>query len=296
MTKSIPFTYRVTHIPTGNWYYGVKYSTGCKPEDLWNTYFTSSFVVRYLIEQTGVDSFSAEIRKIFANKQDAINWELKVLRKVLNSPKCLNQSAFPAISYDAIVRGHQTKCKIDPISGLTIYQKAAQTWKLKKNLIDDKTGKTFEELRLEKYRKTILRNGTNLNKPNPKILGNDNPMKKIENALKVSIALKDGFSSGRIKPSFSGKLHSEKSKRLQSFVKLGERNPCYGTFFINNGIENKRIPKGSEIPAGWVKGRYITKQHKNNAKNKNVCITEFFCHIETKKHTIREMLINAFLT
>jgi len=66
----IPYTYLLKHIPTNKYYYGVRFR-------------------RY-----GKKSFIFEIRKTFKTKQDAINWENKVLRrmKVVQREDFLNQS------------------------------------------------------------------------------------------------------------------------------------------------------------------------------------------------------------
>jgi hypothetical protein len=79
---NIPYTYLITHVPTGKKYYGVRYAINCRPNDLWNTYFTSSKKIKTLIEETGKDSFKYEIRKTFSNADDAREWEHKVLRRM----------------------------------------------------------------------------------------------------------------------------------------------------------------------------------------------------------------------
>ena len=52
-----PYTYIITHLPTGKRYYGSRYSQYCRPDDLWFKYFTSSRAVHELIEQDGRDAF-----------------------------------------------------------------------------------------------------------------------------------------------------------------------------------------------------------------------------------------------
>lgn len=71
-------------MPTDTYYYGVKFAKGCSPNDLWSTYFTSSKIVKNLIETYGKNSFTYEIRRIFVDRQSAIDWEYKVLKKILN--------------------------------------------------------------------------------------------------------------------------------------------------------------------------------------------------------------------
>lgn len=90
-----PYTYLIKHRPTGKVYYGFRSANKVEPhEDLWKQYFTSSPKVQQLINETGVDSFDVTIRRIFKTKEQAINWEAKVLRrcKVLTDERWLNQN------------------------------------------------------------------------------------------------------------------------------------------------------------------------------------------------------------
>lgn len=77
-----PYTYLITHIPTGKVYYGLRFARGCHPSDLWVTYFTSSKDIHKMIKEYGKDSFVSEIRKTFDNPRAAIKWELTVLRRM----------------------------------------------------------------------------------------------------------------------------------------------------------------------------------------------------------------------
>ena len=40
----------------------------------------------------------------------------------------------------------------------------------------------------------------------------------------------------------------------------GMKNSSFGTMWITNGIENKKIKKTNTIPAGWEKGRVIQQE------------------------------------
>lgn len=77
-----PFTYLIKHIPSGKVYYGLRYAKGCKPADLWTTYFTSSKDIQHLIDTDGIDSFEYQIRKVFTDPLKAIEWEKRVLKKM----------------------------------------------------------------------------------------------------------------------------------------------------------------------------------------------------------------------
>jgi hypothetical protein len=77
-----PFTYVITHIPTGKRYYGARYSIHCKPEDLWSKYFTSSQAVHNLIKEYGKQSFNINIRKVFTSVSKCRDWESRFLYKI----------------------------------------------------------------------------------------------------------------------------------------------------------------------------------------------------------------------
>jgi len=87
-----PFTYRIQFIPTGEYYYGVRYRKGCQPSDLWNKYFTSSKKVKNLIRKFGKDCFTIEIRKTFKYPEEAILWEHRVNRYTKEWTNYLNES------------------------------------------------------------------------------------------------------------------------------------------------------------------------------------------------------------
>jgi group I intron endonuclease len=66
--------------------------------------------------------------------------------------------------------------------------------------------------------------------------------------------------AGKIKyDTFTGKSHTEETKKKMSEAKKGKYNGCnnpqYGTRWITNGTENKKIKKEEQIPTGWKAGR-----------------------------------------
>lgn len=58
---------------------------------------------------------------------------------------------------------------------------------------------------------------------------------------------------------FFGRQHSEKTKERMSKSahgkQDGEKNSQFGTMWITNGIENKKMKKTDLMPDGWFKGR-----------------------------------------
>lgn len=81
------------------------------------------------------------------------------------------------------------------------------------------------------------------------------PVFRDEFRNKVSIGLKQKFEKDG--HHWSGKHHSEETKRKMSKSKnAGFLNSQYGTMWITNGQENKKIKKDVDyIPEGWYKGR-----------------------------------------
>ena len=73
-------------------------------------------------------------------------------------------------------------------------------------------------------------------------------------------AIKASHTSGKHKyDNFTGKTHSDEAKKKigEANSKLtGQRNSQFGTMWITNGQENKKIKKDIDIiPEGWYKGR-----------------------------------------
>ena len=106
-----PFTYLIKHKLSGKVYYGVRYAKKCSPNDLWETYFTSSDDIHMLIESDGKDAFEFQVRKIFTDAKKAIQWEKKVLRrmKVIKRDDFINRN-IPGCSM--FVHSEATKAKM----------------------------------------------------------------------------------------------------------------------------------------------------------------------------------------
>jgi len=81
---------------------------------------------------------------------------------------------------------------------------------------------------------------------------------------KVSESAKRQHKEGKgVIPDWTGKKHSEKTKekigKAVSKTQSGSKNSQYGTCWITNEKENKKIHKGDLIPEGWRLGRKILK-------------------------------------
>lgn len=66
----------------------------------------------------------------------------------------------------------------------------------------------------------------------------------------------------KVQQPFKGKTHTEETRVRMSLRKrgsgVGQNNSQYGTIWITNGIENRKIIAVDPIPVGWYKGRMLT--------------------------------------
>lgn len=85
----IPFVYSIKFIdPLTNkihWYIGSKYAKGCKPSDLWTSYFTSSKKIAKLLKSWGPKSFSVKIVKTFPDPKSAREFEERLVRRAVKN-------------------------------------------------------------------------------------------------------------------------------------------------------------------------------------------------------------------
>jgi hypothetical protein len=96
-----PYTYLIGWSDLNKYYYGMRYAkqkcclyeTGCHPNDLWITYFTSSKEVSIYRKKYGEPDI-VQIRRTFSNAKSAKIWEHNVLLKLkaATSDKWLNKT------------------------------------------------------------------------------------------------------------------------------------------------------------------------------------------------------------
>lgn len=79
---TVPYSYHLHHLPTDKHYYGIRFAKKCNPRDLWVKYFSSSKVVKKLIQTFGKESFEVTVRRIFTDGASALLWEHRVLTKL----------------------------------------------------------------------------------------------------------------------------------------------------------------------------------------------------------------------
>jgi hypothetical protein len=87
---------------------------------------------------------------------------------------------------------------------------------------------------------------------------NDPRTKEIfkNNGLRMAAVINNGDYHN---PRMTGKTHKDSTKEKMRLSKVGKvngvDNPSYGTMWITDGINNRKVKKDSIIPEGWRKGR-----------------------------------------
>lgn len=76
-----PYTYLIGWSHLNMYYYGRRTAVGCRPSDLWTSYFTSSQYVKRMRQLHGEPDIIT-VRKIFSNAHDCAVWENTVLRRL----------------------------------------------------------------------------------------------------------------------------------------------------------------------------------------------------------------------
>lgn len=93
MSIYIPFTYIIGWSKHKKFYYGSKYAQGCHPNDLWESYFTSSVYVKEFRKEHGEPDI-IRVHRTFTDKNSCISFEFDYLTKIdaKNNPLFLNKS------------------------------------------------------------------------------------------------------------------------------------------------------------------------------------------------------------
>lgn len=93
MKEYVPYVYIVKNLTTQLKYIGVRYAAGCNPCDLWSSYFTSSGLVKKLIDEFGVDDFYVRvIHKFPKNPEAAIRREARYFQYIKQRDDYLNMT------------------------------------------------------------------------------------------------------------------------------------------------------------------------------------------------------------
>jgi hypothetical protein len=107
------YVYLITFLPTGQLYIGSRKSKN-PSDDLFKQYFTSSKVIKSLLDTHGIESFKYEVLNEFESYKDAVEFErsLHIKNDVVNDPNFLNRSIAGERFFTRGPRSEETKEKI----------------------------------------------------------------------------------------------------------------------------------------------------------------------------------------
>jgi len=281
--KKYHYIYKTTHIASGRFYIGM-HST----DNLEDGYMGSGKRIRNIINKYGKESCSFEILEHFSDRKSLASGEKEIVNgELLKNPLCINLTTgghgswFSTIG--TVVVKDESGCifrvnKNDDryTSGtlksickgtVSVRNKNGKFLRVDINDIRYASGEFVHARKGLVVVKDVDGNITSISKNDPRYLsgelvhhlkGHAN-FKDIDGNI-TSISKNDiRYLSGDFVGATKGFIHSNESKKHMSFLKLGDKNPQYGTIWITNletGI-SKKIHKDDYIPKGWFKGRKI---------------------------------------
>lgn len=213
--------YQITNLINSKTYIG-KHIT----KDINDSYMGSGKLLRAAINKYGIENFKKQILYVFETEDEMNSKE----RELVTEEFCLRED-----TYNLCVGGHGGFSYIN------------------------RSGINVDIIEQRKINPSIItKAAVNGGRRKKWLMENDNghrqeSIKKISQGLKKYYKTKEGH--------FLGKTHSKETKKKMSESKKGKvngnKNSQYGTMWITNDIENKKIKKEDNIPKGWYKGRKI---------------------------------------
>ena len=220
MKKELKFNffYKTENKITGQYYYGAH-----RTDNLDDGYMGSGIRILRAIKKYGKENFEHFPLKFFETFDDALNYEAEVVtEELVNDINCYN-------------------LKVGGKGGFAYSNKG-------KILVKDENGKhKLMSLTDEQLYKEYVPAATEM------VVVKD----KNNNMFRVSIN-DERYLTKKLKPIWTGKTHSAATKLkmgIKAKERIGVKNSQFGTRWINNGNESKKIHKEAEIPFGWQLGR-----------------------------------------
>lgn len=215
--KKYYYTYQITNLVNNKIYVGVH-----ETFNLEDGYMGSGKVIRAAIEKHGIINFRKDILEYFDDSESMYARE----KEIVTDEFLLREDTYN------LRRGGTGGFDYININRLNI--------KLGKTNIFSTTSEYANSIFMKQYM--------------------NNEVYRKEHSEKISNALKLYYGGENNKGSFYDKTHSDETKRVMSDkakerMKIPSNNSQYGTMWITDGINNKKIKKDSIIPDGWYKGR-----------------------------------------
>lgn len=248
------YFYKITNNINGHFYYGIH-----NTNNLDDGYMGSGTRLHYAYKKYGIENFTKEILKFFDTSKEAFEYEADVVNEELvKDSNCYN-----------IKRGGEGWLTIGLTAVKDKYGNSFCTY------IDDERLKTGELVHYNKNITTYCDSNGNTcrtTKDDERVINGElhgillNKICVKDNNGNYFIVSKDDerYLSGKLKQNTVGVKHSKLTKeKIKISLKhihhqQGEKNSQYGTCWIHNNNENKKIKKEQleeYISNGWIKGR-----------------------------------------
>lgn len=259
------YFYKITNLINNHFYYGVH-----NTNNLDDGYIGSGKRLHIAYKKYGCENFKKEILKFFDTSKEAFEYEAEIVtEELVKSNECYNLSTGGDGGWEYWNKeyrhvkdkdgNHLFVSKNDPkyLSGeLVTIDKGTSKEKCKGLItLKDKNG-NFYKCKINDPR---YLNGELVPVTKGKVTVKD------KNGNTCQISLDDPrFISGELVGNWKDRHHTNetKVKMHNTFIKnkhqQGEKNSQYGTCWIHNNIENKKIKKEeleNYISKGWIKGR-----------------------------------------
>lgn len=284
--KKYHYFYKITNLINGKYYYGI-HSTN----NLNDGYMGSGAYLHKAYKKYGIENFYKEILKYFDNRNELVKYEEEIVNEMVVKD---NQSYNISIGgetfntlYTISVKdknGNTFRCKLDDPKYIS--SEYVGVCKGLVNIIDIRDNSehkiTKDKLLLNPNYKPQTKGKIRVidENQNEKFITLDefyNNKSKYQAWAKNKILVKDKsgkcfmvninderYISGELKSVWFGKHHTEESKQKlkETYKKIkhqqGEKNSQYGTCWIHNNKESKKIKKeyvNEYLKSGWVIGR-----------------------------------------
>ena len=213
--------YRVTNNISGKLYIGSH-----KTCDLNDGYMGSGKYLKRAIEKYGIDNFTKDILFVFQSPEEMYAKEAELVNE------------------DFLATENTYNLKLGGFGGFDYINANPEKYLTEKRLASLRSEESAQ-VRQKKWRERY---------------DEDESFREVvlNNARKANEAFKLKYPQG----TFGGHVHKEDTKQLLS-QKAKERlqdpaaNSQYGTRWITDGTENKKVKKVDSIPDGWTAGRTI---------------------------------------
>lgn len=220
-----PYSYFLRNKITGQMYYGIQYGPKADPENFWKPggYFSSSSLVHDLIEQHGVDSFEAEVRRLFKTSEEALEWETKFLTRIKAAETIIwlnRHNGNGAKFRPPTQHSEETKKKMRGPRGARGFKSEQTRQKLQESVSNRLKGKPISE----EHKKNISLGGKGLKKPKGfgealrQRLLTDHPMKGKKHSLETIEKCRQA-SAKENNPMFGKKHSPETRKKISDAIK-----------------------------------------------------------------------------